>query len=237
MDIFPAIDIKDGKVVRLTQGDYDKVDIYNTSPCEVAKEFEAKGAKFLHVVDLDGAKDGTLANFEKISEIVKGTNLFIEVGGGIRDEERIKKYLEVGVKRVILGTIAIKNPEFFKEMVEKYKEAIVLGVDAKDGMVAIDGWLTKTTEDSFEFCKKAKEIGVSTIIYTDIATDGAMNGTNLKAFEKLREIKDLNIVASGGICSLDEIKILNDMGIDGAIIGKAIYEGVLTLEEVVREVG
>lgn len=232
MKIFPAIDLIGGKAVRLTQGDYNKVDIFSDSPESVAKGFYEAGAGYLHVVDLDGAKKGTLENLDTIKRIVNAAPLFVEVGGGIRDFERIEKMLTIGVKRVILGTAAVSKPGFLKNAVDMYGEKIVLGVDARDGFVATDGWLNKTTVDSFEFCVSARDMGVKTVIYTDIATDGAMKGTNLPAFRRLCEIKGLEIVASGGICSLDEIKALNKMGCGGAIVGKAIYTGALNLKEV-----
>ena len=232
MKIFPAIDLIGGKAVRLTQGDYNKVDIFSDSPESVAKGFYEAGAGYLHVVDLDGAKKGTLENLDTIERIVNAAPLFVEVGGGIRDFERIEKMLSIGVKRVILGTAAVSKPGFLKNAVDMYGEKIVLGVDARDGFVATDGWLNKTTVDSFEFCVSARDMGVKTVIYTDIATDGAMKGTNLPAFRRLCEIKGLEIVASGGICSLDEIKALNKMGCGGAIVGKAIYTGALDLKEV-----
>lgn len=232
MKIFPAIDLIAGKAVRLTQGDYKRVDIFNDEPAAVAKGFYESGARFLHVVDLDGAKQGTLANFDTIKRIVEAAPLFVEVGGGIRDEERIEKVLSLGVKRAILGTAAVKDLSFLKRAVDEFGDKIVLGVDAKDGFVATDGWINKTGVNSFEFCERARDLGVKTVIYTDIATDGAMKGTNLQAFRRLCEIKGIDIVASGGICSLSEILKLKEMGCDGAIVGKAIYTGALDLKEV-----
>lgn len=232
MRIFPAIDIIGGNVVRLTQGDYGRVEKYTRTPVEAANEFKKCGATYLHIVDLDGAKDGKLSNFDSIKEVVSSTDMFVEVGGGIRDESRIEKYLSIGVGRVILGTAAINNFPFLCDMVNKYGEKIAVGVDAKNGFVAVDGWTNVTKTDSISFCEKVRDIGVKTVIYTDIDKDGAMSGTNLDVYKKLSEIKGLEIVASGGISSLKEILLLKQMGIDSAIVGKAIYEGKLNLKEV-----
>ncbi len=237
MQIFPATDILGGKVVRLTKGDYANVKIYADSPAEMAKEFMKAGATNLHMVDLDGAKDGTPVNFEAIKEAAKIKDLFIEVGGGIRDMKRIEDYLSLGVKRVILGTAAVRNYPFVEEAVKKYGNAIAVGVDAKDGLVAVNGWLETTTVNSVEFCKKLRNSGVATVIYTDISKDGMLSGTNLEIYKELSEIKGLDIVASGGITFIDEIKTLADMGIYGAIVGKAVYEGKLDLKEVLEAAG
>lgn len=233
MKIFPAIDLRDGKAVRLFQGDYDQMTVYSEDPAEVAASFKAKGADNLHLVDLDGAKDGKLVNFETIKKIVEKVDMFVEVGGGIRDEERIKQYLELGVGRVILGTIAVKNPEFLEEMVAKYGDKIAVGVDARDGYVAINGWKEITDKESFEFCRYLRDIGVKTVIYTDISRDGGLGGTNMEVYEKLREIEGLDIVASGGISFEEEITNLKTK-VSAAILGKAIYSGVLDLEKAVK---
>ncbi|HKK96022.1 MAG TPA: 1-(5-phosphoribosyl)-5-[(5-phosphoribosylamino)methylideneamino]imidazole-4-carboxamide isomerase [Anaerovoracaceae bacterium] len=235
MKIFPAIDIINKKAVRLTQGDYEKMTVFNDNPVEVAKKFEEKGAKYLHIVDLDGAKNGTLDNFNVVKEIVDETNLFVEIGGGIRDLDRIDKYIELGVDRVILGTAAVNDYEFLKTAVKEYGEKIALGIDAKDGFVAVEGWKKKTDIDSFDFCIKARDIGVKNIIYTDIAKDGAMQGTNIDAFKRLMKIEGLNIIASGGVSSYEDIKKLRELKLDGAIIGKAIYLGAIELKEVVND--
>jgi phosphoribosylformimino-5-aminoimidazole carboxamide ribotide isomerase len=237
MQIFPATDILGGKVVRLTKGDYANVKIYADSPAEMAKEFIKAGATNLHMVDLDGAKDGTPVNFDAIKEAAKIKDLFIEVGGGIRDMKRIEDYLSLGVKRVILGTAAVRNYPFVEEAVKKYGDAIAVGVDAKDGLVAVNGWLETTTVNSVEFCKKLRDSGVATVIYTDISKDGMLSGTNLEIYKELSEIKGLDIVASGGITFIDEIKALADMSIYGAIVGKAVYEGKLDLKEVLEAAG
>jgi len=235
MQIFPAIDIKDGKVVRLLRGDYDRVTRYEMTPVQAAADFRARGASCLHVVDLDGAKDGALSNFDAISRVAASTDLFVEVGGGIRDEKRIERYLSLGVGRVILGTAAVNNFAFLTEMVKKYGDRIALGVDARDGKVAVGGWLTVTELDGLEFCRRARDAGVKTVIYTDIARDGALSGTNLELYRELVTIPELDIVASGGISALEEIRALRDMGAAGAIVGKAIYSGTLELSAVLRE--
>lgn len=237
MQIFPATDIIGGKVVRLTKGDYNEVKIYADSPAEMALEFMKAGATNLHMVDLDGAKDGTPVNFDAIKEAAKIKDLFIEVGGGIRDMKRIEDYLSLGVKRVILGTAAVRNYPFVEEAVKEYGNAIAVGVDAKNGLVAVNGWLETTTVNSVEFCKKLRDSGVATVIYTDISKDGMLSGTNLEIYEELSKIKGLDIVASGGITFIDEIKTLSDMGIYGAIVGKAVYEGKLDLKEVLEAAG
>jgi len=234
MEIFPAIDIRGAKVVRLTKGDYDVMKVYRDNPTEVAKEFLDAGASNLHVVDLDGARDGSLANFESIKALASTKGLFIEVGGGIRNIERIEGYLNLGVGRVILGTAAVKNYPFVVEAVKEFGDAVAVGVDAKDGMVAVSGWEEVTEIPSFEFCKKLRDTGVKTVIYTDISKDGAMSGTNLEAYKKLAEIKGLDIVASGGITFEEEIAALRDMNTYGAILGKALYEGKLDLKRALQ---
>lgn len=234
MELFPAIDLRNGEAVRLFQGDYNQMTVYSRSPAAVAKSFREKGAKNLHLVDLDGAKDGKLVNFQSIKEIVSSMDFFVEVGGGIRDEERICQYLDLGVSRVILGTIAIKEPEFLERMVFRYKEKIAVGVDVKDGRVAINGWKEVTKRDGMEFCHYLSEIGVKTIIYTDISRDGGLKGTNLDVYRQLsREVPDLNIVASGGISFQEEIRELKKYTY-GAILGKALYDGILDLETALK---
>ena len=237
MQIFPATDILGGKVVRLTKGDYANVKVYADSPAEMAQKFMQDGAVNLHMVDLDGAKSGAPVNFEAIREAARIKGLFIEVGGGIRDMKRIEDYLSLGVKRVILGTAAIRNYPFVEEAVKKYGKAVAVGVDAKNGMVAVNGWQETTGVDSVEFCKKLQSSGVSTGIYTDISKDGMLSGTNLEIYSRLSEIKGLDIIASGGITYADEIRTLNGMGISGAIVGKAVYEGKLSLKEALEAAG
>ena len=237
MQIFPAIDLSGGQVVRLYQGDYDKMTVYGADPCAVARDFIAAGAKYLHVVDLDGAKDGTLANFTSIAAIAKQGGLYIEVGGGIRTEERIRQYLDLGVSRCILGTIAVKDFEFTARMARKYGDAIAVGVDARDGFVAINGWKELSSETGIDFCRRLYAAGVKTVIYTDISRDGAEKGTNLELYRQLAQIEGLNITASGGVSSLEELRELQRIGTHAAILGKALYTGRLDLKTVIEEVG
>lgn len=233
MEIFPAIDLRNGQAVRLFQGDYDKMTVYSSKPEDVARQFRDKGARNLHLVDLDGAKDGELVNFESIKEIVSGLDMFVEVGGGIRDEERIRQYLDLDVGRVILGTIAIKDPQFLESMVAKYGEKIAVGVDVKDGYVAVNGWKEVTDKKGMEFCRYLADIGVKTVIYTDISRDGGLKGTNLQAYKELADIDGLDIVASGGISFEEEIVALKETTY-GAILGKALYDGILDLEKALQ---
>ena len=234
MIIFPAIDIKDGKVVRLFQGDYDRVTVYGEDPVSTAKLFMGKGASHLHVVDLDGARDGSPVNFDAIEKIARETTMSVQVGGGVRDEERITGYLELGVKRVILGTIAVRDFGFLCRMVEKYGGGIAVGVDVKDGRVAVNGWKEETDTDGMSFCEKLAGVGVETVIYTDISKDGVLGGTNLGAYGRLSEISGLNIIASGGISFEEEITELRRMGVYGAILGKALYSGKLDLSRAIE---
>ena len=237
MQIFPAIDLSGGQVVRLYQGDYDKMTVYGADPCAVARDFIATGARYLHVVDLDGAKDGTLANFESIAAIAKQGGLYIEVGGGIRTEERIRQYLDLGVSRCILGTVAVKDFAFTARMAQKYGDAIAVGVDARDGFVAINGWKEISSETGVDFCCRLRDAGVKTVIYTDISRDGAEQGTNLELYRRLAQIEGLTITASGGVSSLAELRELQTIGTHAAILGKALYTGRLDLKTVIEEVG
>ena len=237
MQIFPAIDLRFGQVVRLYQGDYDKMTVYGADPCAVARDFIAAGAKYLHVVDLDGAKDGTLANFESIAAIAKQGGLYIEVGGGIRTEERIQQYLDLGVSRCILGTVAVKDFDFTARMAQKYGDKIAVGVDARDGYVAINGWKELSSETGIEFCQRLRDAGVKAVIYTDISRDGAEKGTNLELYRELAKIDGLDITASGGVSSLEELTELQTIGTHAAILGKALYTGRLDLKTVIEEVG
>lgn len=233
MKIFPAIDLRDGRVVRLFQGDYDQMTVYSQEPVKVARDFKAKGADCLHLVDLDGARDGRLVNFDTIKTITDQVDMFVEVGGGIRDEERIRQYLQVGVGRVILGTAAVKNPEFLEEMVAKYGEKIAVGVDSRDGYVAVNGWEELTDKKSLRFCEYLRDIGVKTVIYTDISRDGGLKGTNMEVYRSLAQIQGLDIVASGGISFEEEIISLRGL-VSGAILGKALYSGRLDLKRAVE---
>lgn len=231
MKIFPAIDIKDAQVVRLKYGDYKQMSVYDISPMEAIESFAKDGAKCAHMVDLDGAKDGELSNYEVISKVMANSDLFIQVGGGIRQIESVEKYVKAGASRVILGTAAINDQDFLREAIANYGEKIAVGVDARDGKVAVAGWLETSDVDSMEFCTTLRDMGVKTIIYTDISRDGAMQGCNLDAYEKLSKIDGLDVVASGGISSLEEIAKLRDMHIYAAILGKALYTKAIDLKE------
>ncbi len=234
MKIYPAIDLRDGKVVRLTKGDYDQMTVYSDDPAQIAREFQNKGCLNLHVVDLDGAKDNETPAYEVIKGILKAVpELFAEVGGGIRSRERIKGYLDAGVKRVILGSVAATDPEFVAQMCKEFGESIAVGVDAINGYVAIHGWKTVTEYESVAFCRKMAELGVKTVIYTDISKDGMLSGTNLEIYKELAELP-LDIIASGGITYYSELEALRDMGIYGAILGKALYAGKLDLTKAIE---
>lgn len=237
MKIFPAIDIIQGQVVRLKEGDYGEVKRYSVTPLESALKFAEKGAKYLHVVDLDGAKSGNADNAQTIEEIVTKCNMFVEVGGGIRTLEQIQKYVDCGVKRVILGTVAVKDYSFVEKALEKYGSSVAVGVDALNEKVAINGWIDKTEINSLEFCEKLKNSGVTNVIYTDISKDGMMKGTNLDIYKVLCQTKYPKITASGGISSLKEIEILKDMGIYAAILGKSLYEGAIDLSQAISVAG
>ena len=234
MHIFPAIDLYDGKAVRLLKGDYQKMTVYSENPLEIAKDFENSGAEFLHIVDLEGAKTGETPNINTIEKIVKNTSLFTEVGGGIRTLETVKKYSNIGVKRVILGTAAVNDEEFLLSAVKKYGEKIAVGIDIKDGFVAIKGWTDLSKYTPFEFCEKMQNIGVKNVICTDVSKDGAMQGTNLDLYKEMSEKFDLNITASGGVSGIDDIKRLKGLGIYGAIIGKAYYTKAISLARAIE---
>ena len=231
MEIFPAIDLYDGKAVRLFKGDYEKMTVYSENPIEIAWDFENKGAKFIHIVDLEGAKDGTTPNLNIVRQIANETSLFVEIGGGIRSMDTVVAYLENGVDRVILGTAAVNDEEFLKSAVEKYGDKIAVGVDIKDGFVAIKGWTEKSEYSCDDFCEKMQDIGVKYIICTDISKDGAMQGTNRQLYKELSEKFSVNITASGGVSSIDDIKALRKLDLYGAIIGKAYYIGAIDLNE------
>ena len=235
MHIFPAIDLYEGKAVRLFKGDYAQMTVYSNNPPEIAKKFKEAGATHLHLVDLEGAKTGETPNLETVKAILAETDLFTEIGGGIRTMEVIDRYLEAGVDRVILGTAAVTSPGFVEEAVKKHGEKIAVGVDIKDGSVAIKGWTESSGIDPFEFCKKMQDIGVSTLICTDISKDGAMQGTNRELYKTLSEKFSLNVVASGGVSSLDDVKALSAMNLYGAIIGKAYYIGAIDLKEAIAQ--
>lgn len=231
MKIFPAIDLYEGKAVRLLKGNYNDLTVYSENPLEIAKDFENQGATELHTVDLEGAKDGGTPNIEIIKSFVENTSLNVEVGGGIRSMETVKAYLDSGVARVILGTAAVTDEKFLKSAVETYGDKIAVGADIKDGKIAIKGWLEKSQYDTFEFFEKLQKIGVSTVICTDISKDGAMQGTNRELYKELSEKFNVKIIASGGVSSLDDIKALSQMNLYGAIIGKAYYTGAVKISD------
>jgi len=232
MVILPAIDLKDGKAVRLTKGLMDTAKIYSDEPWQVAKKFEELGSTWLHVVDLNGAFAGKPENLEQIKKIIENTNLKVELGGGIRDEETIKMYLELGVDRLILGSIAVKNPDFVKEMAKKYP--IAVGIDAKDGYVAVEGWAEVSQMKATDLAKEFANAGVEAIIATDIAKDGTLSGVNVEFIKEIRDASGLDVIASGGVRDINDIKLLIKNKIYGTIIGKAFYEGTIDLEEVFK---
>lgn len=234
MKLFPAIDLYDKKAVRLFKGDYNEMTVYSENPIEIARDFEKCGAECVHIVDLEGARSGTTPNLDIVKQIATETSLFCEIGGGIRNMDTVEKYIESGVDRVILGTAAVTDTEFLKSALAKYKSKIAVGVDIKDGYVAIKGWTEKSRYSCFEFCKTMQDLGVETLICTDISKDGAMNGTNRELYKELSERFSLNITASGGVSTLDDVKTLSDMKLYAAIIGKAYYIGAIDLKEVLE---
>ena len=234
MLILPAIDLYDKKAVRLYKGDYDNMTVYSNNPPEIAEKFKAAGAEFIHLVDLEGARDGNTPNIDIIETIVKNTGLKVEVGGGIRSLEVIKRYLDIGVARVILGTAAVENEGLLVDAIEQWGEKIAVGVDIKDGFVAIKGWKEKSAFTCDEFFQKLQKIGVKTVICTDISKDGAMQGTNRALYKELSQKYNMDIVASGGVSSIDDIKALAEMGLYGAILGKAYYIGAVNLAEAIE---
>ena len=234
MLIYPAIDLFEGKAVRLFKGDYNQMTIYSDNPSEIAKDFVRCGASHMHIVDLEGAKDGTTPNLETILEIKRRSGLFCEVGGGIRTMETIDRYLTNGIDRVILGTAAVTETGFVEKAVAMYGEKIAVGIDIKDGMVAIKGWTEKSTLTAYDFCEQMQNIGVKTLICTDISKDGAMNGTNHELYCKLMQKFNMNIIASGGVSSMEDIKRLKKEKVYSAIIGKAYYIGAIDLKEAIE---
>ncbi len=234
MIILPAIDLLGRKAVRLLKGDYNQVTVYSDSPLEVAEKFKSLGATHIHMVDLDGAKYGTAPNMDIVAEVAEKTGLFIEIGGGIRSMKTVKKYIDAGISRVILGTAAICDEDFLKEAVKAYGEKIAVGADVKDGKIAVKGWLEQSDVTLDEFFLKMQDLGVKNIICTDISRDGAMRGTNLELYRELSEKYSLDITASGGVSSIEDVKRLREMNLYGAIIGKAYYTGAVDLEEAIE---
>ena len=234
MLIFPAVDLYEGKAVRLFKGDYNQMTVYNDKPWEVALDFKNQGATWMHIVDLEGAKDGTTPNFDTVLKIKQTSGLKVEIGGGIRNIETVDRYINAGADRVILGTAAVKDREFLFAAAKKYGEKIAVGVDIKDGFVAINGWTEKSELDAFDFCKTLQNIGIKTIICTDISKDGAMQGTNVDLYKQLSNKLKMQIIASGGVSSMDDIKRLKELGLYGAIIGKAYYTGAVCINDAIE---
>ena len=231
MILLPAIDLYEKKAVRLYKGDYRDMTVYSDDPVEIARDFEAAGATCVHMVDLEGARDGDTPNLSVVERVARETSLFVEVGGGIRSMETVERYLKAGVSRVILGTAAVKNPDFLKKAVLEYGEKIAVGADVKDGRIAIKGWLETADVTLDEFLRNMEAVGVKNVICTDISRDGAMRGTNLELYRELSRKYALDITASGGVSSLEDIRRLRQMEIYGAIVGKAYYTGSLDLRE------
>lgn len=234
MIIFPALDIKDNKCVRLSQGDFDKVKVYSDNPVDIALKWQEQGATFMHLVNLDGAESEDIINKKSIEQIVKMLHIPVQVGGGIRSESHVEELLSIGVNRVIVGTMAIENRLLLEKLVSKYEERILVSIDAKDGKAATRGWKVISSVDALELCKEIEAIGVKTIVYTDITKDGMLEGPNFQIYETLMKETGLNIIASGGICSMEDIKRLNSMNMYGAIIGRAFYDNLLDFTEVME---
>ena len=231
MILFPAVDIKENQCVRLTQGDFNQKIVYSNKPVEMALKWEKAGAKYLHIVDLDGAESLSLINKKSIEEIISKITIPIQIGGGIRSKERVKQWLDLGVTRVILGTILVEEPDIFKEIASTYAENIAVSVDAIEGKAAIRGWKDVTNTDVLEITNLMEQFQVKTLIYTDILRDGMLKGPNFQMYQRLQEKTTLDIVASGGVSSLEDIKTLKEMNMYGAIIGKALYDGKIDFEE------
>ncbi|PKR77036.1 1-(5-phosphoribosyl)-5-((5-phosphoribosylamino)methylideneamino)imidazole-4-carboxamide isomerase [Halalkalibacillus sediminis] len=234
MNIYPAIDIRDQQCVRLIQGDYNQQTDYG-NPVHMAQKWKEEGAEYLHLVDLDAAKGDPSNNLTIIKEIVKQTRLPVQVGGGVRSIERIEQLLNIGVSRVILGTAAVKDPDFLKEAVNQYGDQVVVSIDARNGYVATDGWIETSEVDAVDFLKTLDQVGVATIVYTDISKDGMLQGPNFEELKRIDSVNDIQVIASGGVSSEEDIEQLREMNIYGAIVGKAIYEGKVDLKKVMEE--
>ncbi len=234
MLIFPAIDLYEGSAVRLLKGDYNNMTVYSNNPVEIAKEFQKAGAQYIHMVDLEGAKNGTTPNLEVVKSVVDNTNLKVEIGGGIRSMDTLEKYHSVGVSRVILGTAAVEDEAFLKEAIKKYGDFIAVGADIKDGFVAIKGWVEKSNLTCHDFFKYLSELGVKTVICTDVSKDGAMQGTNRQLYKELSSEFSMDIVASGGVSTIEDIVALRSMNLYAAIVGKAYYLGAIDLKTAIE---
>ncbi|MBR3894618.1 MAG: 1-(5-phosphoribosyl)-5-[Clostridia bacterium] len=234
MNIFPAIDLIDGKAVRLVRGDYKQMTVYSDDPVAVAKKFAACGAKYLHVVDLEGARDGSVPNIETVRRLIRESGLLVEIGGGIRSMETVKTYIDAGAFRVIIGTAAVTDPAFLEEAIAAYGDKIAVGVDIRDGKVAIKGWTEVSALECFDFCAELQRKGVSCVICTDISKDGLLGGTNLALYSEMAKRFSINVTASGGVSSAKDVRTLAGMGLYGAILGKALYTGDLDLCDALR---
>ena len=234
MLIYPAIDLYDGKAVRLFKGDYQNMTIYSENPIEIARDFEAAGATCIHMVDLEGARDGTTPNLHIVRQVAQETNLFVEIGGGIRSMETVDAYFSAGVDRIILGTAAVNDPDFLHRAVAKYGEKIAVGADVKDGYIAIKGWLEQSALTLDAFLEQMEALGIRNVICTDISRDGAMRGTNLELYRELARKYKMDITASGGVSTLEDVRQLRRMDLYGAIIGKAYYTGAIDLKEAIE---
>lgn len=234
MLIYPAIDLYEGKAVRLFKGDYAQMTVYSDNPAEIAADFVSQGAKRMHIVDLEGARTGETPNLDTVCRIKLSSGLFCEVGGGVRSLEVVKKYVDAGVDRVILGTAAVVDPNFVEKAVSQFGDRIAIGVDIKDGCVAVKGWTEKSALNAFDLCARMEMLGVSTLICTDISKDGAMQGANHALYAQLSQRFGMRIIASGGVSSIDDIKRLRALEIHGAIIGKAYYTGAISLREAIE---
>ena len=235
MIIFPAIDLSGGQAVRLYKGDFAQKTVYSARPLSVAEDFKRQGATHVHLVDLDGAKTGFRTHFDLICDIKNRTGLFTEVGGGIRTQEDVRAYLSAGIDRVILGTVAVQDPTFIERLPASYRDKVAVGVDVKDGKVAVKGWTETSDRDAFDFCRWLEQQGVRTVICTDISRDGAMRGTNRALYARMQTRYAMDIVASGGVSSLDDVRALKSLGLYGAIVGKAYYTGAIDLKQAIKE--
>ncbi len=234
MQILPAIDLRGGKCVRLRQGDYAQETVFGDEPAKMAQHWVDLGGKFLHLVDLDGAKDGSPTNLEAIRAIVKTVGVPCELGGGIRNEETIRSLLDLGLNRLVIGTLALRQPDWFSEMCRKFPNRLVLGIDARNGFVATDGWLETSRTKAIELAEQFNGIPMAAIVYTDIATDGMMKGSNVPAMKEMKDAVDVPVVASGGVTTLEDVRQLKAAGLDAAIIGRALYEGTINLPDALR---
>ena len=233
MQIWPAIDLRDGKCVRLVQGDYERETVFGNDPVQMAEKWLNQGATCLHLVDLDGARDGKATNFSAIEAIVSRVGIPCEVGGGIRDEQTIRSLVDIGVDRLVIGTKAIKEPDWFDQMIELFPNRLVLGIDARDGKVATDGWLETSEIDATELAQKYDSKPIVSIVYTDIARDGMLTGPNLEAMAAMKKSVRVPVIASGGVSSKSDITDLASLGMDGCIVGRALYEGTFELSEII----